>query len=147
MKKVILLLAVFLLTKFANSQRLDTVYIRNLTLQAQDWAYLIGKYPDKVSDSTTAKAFRTVRDKIRAAGNLTWTTNVNIDSLPGFIGVAFYSFAKQAPAGEIAARYSAITSALSAKANIAYWVGYIDANTAADFDRIRNLGKNFAIDN
>lgn len=145
MKTIIFILFSFV-TISARSQQLDTVYVRNLTMQAQDWAWLVGKYPNKQADSSTAKAFRKIRTVIQSNIPPTWTTTVTIDSLPGFIVVAFYQQAKTANAGEIVTRYAGITNAISAKANVSYWVGYIDAAVAGDFDRARNLGKNFLID-
>lgn len=48
--------------------------------------------------------------------------------------------------GIIAARYIAIKNALSAKFNIAYWIGIIDGQASSEYDRKRTLGKNKILD-
>lgn len=121
-------------------QRIDTIYVRNLTLQAQDWAWLVGAHGGG-NDSATLIAFRKLRAKIQASTPPTWTTTVTMDSLPGFIVVNFYQLAKTAKAGEIVSRYTAITNAIAAKTVLAYWLGLIDGAISSDFDRHRNLGK------
>ncbi len=75
-----------------------------------------------------------------------WTTNVTIDSIPGRVVVEFYQIVKQLPAGEIATRYTAITSAISAKINVAYWIGFTDAAASNGFTGKRDRGKNLLID-
>jgi hypothetical protein len=146
MKKLFALLFVFATIK-VSAQNLDTVIVRNLQLQAQDWAWLVGSYPNINGDSATTVTFRRLRDKIRAANPTTWTTNVTIDSLPGKVVFTFYQLAKTSNAGEIVSRYTAITSSISAKTNLAYWIGYFDAVMQSDFDRKRDKGKNIVMDN
>lgn len=144
MKKVLLALCV-LITGAAMSQPLDTVYVRNLTLQAQDWAWLTGKYTQR-TDSVTIRAFRKIRTQIQSNIPPAWTTNVTIDSLPGKVVVAFYQMVKNSSAGEIVTRYTTITNAIAAKAPLAYWVGVTDGTMSAEFIRNRDLGKNDLID-
>jgi hypothetical protein len=142
------LLIIGLLFSFSlSAQTLDTVRVRNLSLQAQDWAWLVGKLSGQINrDSLSIVAFRKIRQAAQNAGQVQWTTNVNIDSLPGSVVVAFYQTAKTAAAGEIVNRYTAITGAISAKAVLSYWVGLLDGVIGSDFTRYRDLGKNIILD-
>lgn len=139
MKKIVTAL-VLLASLNSYSQTLDTIYVRNLTLQAQDWAWLTGSYSGG-NDSTTLKAFRKLRDKIQDPVPAQWATNVTVDSLPGYVVINFYQMVKTANAGEIVSRYTAITNAIAAKVVLAYWLGLVDGAVSSDFDRNRNLGK------
>ena len=144
MKK--LLFSLFLLASMvAKSQNgLDTMKVRSLTLQAQDYAWLCGNLPD--GDSLSIVTLRTIRTKVQSIQNPTWTTNVTIDSLPAFVVVRWYSVVCNSGASEIAARYTAIKNAIAAKSNIAYWIGAIDNQASNDYDRKRTLGKNKILD-
>lgn len=147
MKKLILILTATVLSNFVNAQTLDTVRVRNLTLQAQDWAWLVGKHSSSINkDSTTAAAFRKIRSTVQAVQSPQWTTNITIDSIPGYIVLAFYQTAKQANAGEIVSRYMAIVNAISAKTVLAYWIGRQDEAMSQDFIRAREMGKNILLD-
>lgn len=114
-------------------------------MQAQDWAYLVGSY-SITADSVTLVAYRRIRNTVQANIPPNWTTNVTIDSLPGRVVVEFYDMTKGSSAGEVAARYSAILSAVSGKTNLAYWIGVIDANYSNSYNQKRNKGKNLLID-
>jgi hypothetical protein len=131
----------------ANCQTIDTVSVRNLQLQAQDWAWLVGKYGDTNEDSATSYQVRRIRDKIRTVNPASWTTNVTIDSIPGKIVLAMYNGVKNAPAGEIASRYAAITSAISGKSNMIYWTNIADAIWAGYYTKFRDRGKTILLDN
>jgi hypothetical protein len=145
MKRLIFIVAVaFSLS--AKSQNLDTVLVRNLTLQAQDWAWLVGKY-GVPTDSVNLVAFRRIRAKVQQSIPPTWTTNVTIDSLPGKVVVSMYEMTQRADAGEVVNRYTAIKNAISSKVNLSYWIGFIDARVSSEFDRKRDIGKNILIDN
>jgi hypothetical protein len=141
-------LLIFLLFPcIVSAQNLDTVRVRNLSLQAQDWAWLVGKNISSInSDSATIKAFRHIREAVQAVQSPQWTTAINIDSIPGRIVMAFYSTAKTSNAGEIVSRYTAITNAISAKAVLAYWIGRVDESVSSDYIRAREAGKNVLID-
>lgn len=144
MKYLIILL---LLPCIVSAQNLDTVRVRNLSLQAQDWAYLVGKNAGSInSDSATVAAFRKIRAAVQAVQNPTWTTSINIDSIPGRVVMAFYQTAKTSNAGEVVSRYMAITNAISAKVVLAYWIGRVDEAVSGDYNRFRDAGKNILID-
>lgn len=145
--KKILIICLVLIGFQASSQNLDTVLVRNLQLQAQDWAWLVGSQRNQNTDSLSIVAFRYIRTKIRAANPPAWTTNVTIDSLPGFIVLDFYKAVKTANAGEIVSRYTPIVNSISGKVNLSYWIGFIDGNLNGDFNRKRDLGKYLVMDN
>jgi hypothetical protein len=145
MKTIFVLLAFALSLSSIAQNNLDTVYIRTLTMQAQDWAWLTGRYPNR-ADSTTLKAFRKIRTTVQSNIPASFTTSVTVDSLPGRVVIQFYQVVKTSPAGEIVNRYTAITNAISAKTVIAYWLGLIDGVASAEFTRCRDLGKNDLID-
>lgn len=142
--KYILILLIFI-SLSAKSQRIDTVLVRNLQMQSQDWAWLVGKY-EGGGDSTSLKALRRIRTKVQTDNPQTWTVNLTVDSLPGVIVINFYELLMTARAGEIATRYASIKSAISSKANLAYWIGLVDGHIASEYDRRRNTGKYILID-
>lgn len=144
MKTLLITITIFL-SLTTKAQNIDTVFVRNLTLQAQDWAYLVGSY-NLTLDSVSMFGYRKIRAKIQEAIPPNWNTNITIDSIPGRTVVEFYQIIKSSPAGEIATRYTAITNAIAAKTNIALWVGYFDGVNASEFARKRDKGKNLLID-
>lgn len=147
MKKILFSILV-LASIHTSAQNIDTVLVRNLQLQAQDWAWLIGKNVQAINkDSASSKEFRRIRDRIRTANPASWTTNVNIDSLPGWAVFTFYKTVKTANAGEIVSRYMAITGAIEAKTNMTFLITPYNNVMADDFIRPRNIGKGIVMDN
>lgn len=143
--KTLLLLLLIPFVASSQTPNIDTVLVRNLQMQAQDWAWLIGKY-GVPSDSINLATFRRIRNKVQENIPPTWTTSVTIDSLPGKVVMAFYESTLRADAGEIVNRFTAIKNAISSKANLAYWIGIVDGRVSAEFDRKRDIGKNILID-
>lgn len=130
----------------ASAQNLDTVVVRNLQMQAQDWAYLVGAWNTTV-DSVSMVAYRKIRDKVQSIlPNVGWNTNMTIDSLPGKVVMDFYNLVKTSGAGEVVTRYTAITNAITGKTNLAYWIGRMDEAVSSDYLRKRDRGKNLLID-
>ncbi len=127
------------------AQNIDTVVVRNLQLQAGDYAWLVGSYPYS-TDSVTLYGLRRIRAAVQANVPANYSVNLTVDSLPGIVVQQMYAIVKGSAAGEIAARYTAITNAISAKANMAYFVGLIDGAMNAAFIRKRDIGKNILID-
>jgi hypothetical protein len=144
MKKYLLSLCIFI-SFSAFSQNLDTIYVRNLTLQAQDWAILVST-ENVYQDSTTAAQFRRVQTAIKAVPNITWTTNVTVDSLKGSIVLSLYNAVKRAPAGVIVSRYTAITNAISSKTVLSTFLTNIDAGFTSAFNQYRDKGKTIILD-
>jgi hypothetical protein len=144
MKKLLVIASMLPVAAMAQVN-LDTVYVRNLQMQAQDWLYLTGKYTTR-ADSLTLKGFRRIRARAQAVAPIGLTANVNIDSVNGVVIVEFYRIVKNAPAGEIAARYTQITNAINAKTVLSSFLAVIDASADADFLRARKLGQYDLID-
>lgn len=140
-----ILFALLFISTVSQAQNIDTVVVRNLQMQAQDWAWVVGKY-GVPTDSLNLVVFRKIRAKIQQAIPPTWATSITIDSLPGRVVLAFYEMVQRADAGEIVNRYTAIKNSISGKANLSYWIGFIDARVSMEFDRKRDLGKNILID-
>lgn len=143
MKSVITFFIAFFIGTIVNAQNLDTIRVRNFTVQAQDFAWFVGKTTFK--DSTEINAFYRIRAAVRAIPNIQWTTNVTVDSLPGKLIWSFYKMAVT-NAGEIVSRYTAITTAISAKTVMSYWLGLTDGVRANDYNNARNQGKYQLID-
>ena len=148
MKKTILVLTAIFTALIINAQNIDTVLVRNLQFQAQDWAWLVGKNESSIyRDSASAREFRRIRDRIRTANPPLWTTNVTIDSIPGWVVLSFYKTTKTGNAGEIVSRYTAITSAIESKANMTFLITPYNDNLLNDFNRARDKGKSMVMDN
>lgn len=145
--KTIIAIILILISVSAKAQSIDTVLVRNLSFQAQDWAWIVGHYNDVNADSATASQFRKIRDKIRTANPASWSTTVTIDSLPGKIVLQMYNAVKLANAGEIAARYTAIVTAITSKANMVYWTNIVDAALTNVYNQRRDRGKSMLMDN
>jgi len=142
MKKIIFSLLI-LATVSAKSQTVATI-----TFQAGDWAWLIGKNINAINtDSTSATEFRKIRDQIRTANPASWTTNVAVTNVPEWVIMAFYRTVKTGNAGEIASRYTAITSAIEAKTQLSSQIATFNSVISADYDRVRNIGKTIVMDN
>jgi hypothetical protein len=139
MKTLLILVSLFC-SSIASGQLLDTIYVRNLTLQAQDWAALIST-ENVHSDSTTEVHFQKIKTAIELTPALTWTSNVTVDSLRGYIVVALYRSLKRAPAGAIVARYTAINNAISAKTVLSSFLTAVDIEYSELFINARNRGK------
>jgi hypothetical protein len=141
------LIAIFLMISISTqAQNIDTVWVRNLQLQAGDWAWAVGRANDVNADSVTAYSFRRIRDRIRTVNPASFSTNVTIDSIPGKIVLAIYMMVKNAPAGEIVSRYTAMTTAIAAKTNMTTWITAYDNQMAAIYQRFRDKGKNILMD-
>lgn len=145
MKKIFAVIIITLSVLSSKAQILDTVIVRNLSMQSQDWAWLIGKtgYP---TDSALQVSYRRVRSKIQSNIPGSWTTAVSVDSLSGQYVMRLYRAVMTADAGEIETRYTAIKSAITGKANLATWVAQADAILQVDYNSRRASGKNQLID-
>jgi hypothetical protein len=143
MKKLVFILLVF--ASSVNAQNLDTVLVRNLTVPADAMGWFVGKNASN-TDSISIAAIRRIRAKVQQSPPATWATNITVDSLPGTVVVAFYSQVVNAPYGEVVIWAETVKTAIASKVNIAYWLGYLDAQGPAERIRKRNIGKNVLID-
>lgn len=145
MKKILLFVFGISFTSIVHAQLLDTIRIRNLTLPAENVAWIIGKLGEG-TDSTEKDAFRRVRQAVQAANPPSWQTPITIDSLPGAIVFEMYKAAKSANAGEIVSQYVSITSTIAARTILNPWILPYDARLLQDYERIRDRGKNSVLD-
>lgn len=145
MKKIALLFTCLLTAAVVYCQNLDTVVVRNLTMQAQDWAYFAGKNASN-TDSVTVKAVRMIRAEAQENVPGSWTANMTVDSLPGETVVGMYRQLLRSDEGEVVARYTAIRNAIIAKTNLTVWLQLEDARAAAEFIRKRDLGRRVLLD-
>lgn len=135
------------------SQSLDTVSV-SLTLRAQDWAWLVGKY-GAGQDSASKVKIRAIRTAMIAANPATWTTNVTINNIPGNIVIWAYNQYNQAGFGEIVnmgttnAERMTIYTTIRAITNSAvqYFIGVVDGNFSNQFINTRQQGKQILLDN
>lgn len=142
-----ILIVLLLIAGSASAQNLDTIYVRNLQLQAGDWLWLTGNYPHG-RDSLTQKGFRKLRQVAQTlTPPVSMTTNVNVDSLPGRVVVEMYRIRKSSPGGEKTARYTAVVNAIAAKTVLTSFLAAIDAEIQAGEDRAVNYGKFLLLDN
>lgn len=152
MKKIILLAALVIsLNSF--SQNLDTVSA-DLTLRAQDWAWLIGTIGTG-GDSTEIVRIRAVRTAMIAANPPTWNTNVTVNSVPGRILLRIYQAYLNAPFGEMIAMGSTNAERTTIYTNVRainnsalqYFIGVMDSNKSNEFINKRQTGKFILLDN
>lgn len=152
MKRISLLISGLFLTIVSYCQNPDTANV-SLTLRAQDWAWLIGKY-GAGSDSLSRVRIRNLRAAMLAANPATWTTNVTL-TVNGRIVVWAYDTYSRAGFGEIInmgannAERTVIYTNIRALNNAAiqYYIGLIDGNMSSEFLNTRQQGKQILLDN
>src|SRR5688572_1475596 len=152
MKKIILLISV-LFSVVSYAQNLDTVQV-SLTLRAQDWAWLVGKYGHG-SDSTDKSEIRNIRTQLQAQAPATWTTNATCTSVSGRLIIAFYSsyanagFQEIQNMGNTNGERATIWTNIRAISNSAvqYYIGVIDGGLSNQFINTRRNGKEILLDN
>lgn len=82
--KYILILSLFISSiASAQSNNIDTVYVRNMSMQYRDWAYISAKMITYNQDSLTFFSLRKIRDRIQIANPQNNSTLVVVDSIPG----------------------------------------------------------------
>jgi hypothetical protein len=144
MKKVLVAILLFV----AHSLSAQTV---NITLPAQDFAWLIGKNaPYIVNDSASNTEYRKIREQIRTANPAAWATVITVNNIPEWVAMAFYRTVKLSNAGEIAARFSAITTQIESKPSLAAAIASFNARLVgtptSDYERYRDIGKHIVMD-
>lgn len=154
MKNILFCLTIFLISIGAMCQRIDTVTVSSLTLRAQDWAWLVGKYGEG-ADSTSKVKIRAIREQMRAANPATWAANVAISNIPGNMTLWMYNAFNNAAFGEVfnmgstqAERVNIYTQirAINNSA-LQYFIGVIDGQGTTLFIRTREFGKHILLDN
>ena len=151
--KKILTLIVIAVSLNCFGQNIDTVSA-NLTLRAQDWAWLVGSVGTG-QDSTEKARIRQLRTAMLAANPATWTTNVTINNVPGRILLLMYHTYLNAPFGEMIAMGSTNAERTTIYTNIKainnsalqYYIGVMDVTKSNEFTNKRQNGKSILIDN
>lgn len=146
MKKIIFLFTLLFSTAALMAQNLDTVLVRNLAMQAQDWAWFAGKNADR-KDSLTIITIRRIRARVQPPNTpATWQTSVTVDSIPGVVAIKMYEQLVSESVGVIGARYTSIRNAFVSKTNLTYFIGFVDAAKALAFERERDYGRQILLD-
>jgi len=153
MKKILALITGLVLSAIIYAQNLDTVQV-SLTLPAQGWAWLVGKYGHG-NDSTDKSEIRNIRTQLLAQSPATWTTNATCTSVSGRLIIAFYSFYANCGFQEVQnmgstnAERTAIYNNIRAISNSAvqYYIGVIDGGLSSQFINTRRNGKEILLDN
>ena len=156
MKKIIALL-ILALPFVADAQipsfrNLDTVRF-SLTMRAQDYGWLIGRYGDG-SDSITRAEVRNIRTQLLALNPPNWTTSVTVTKISGNMVLTFYSIFASCPFQEVQAMgntngervtiYNAIRAITDT--TIQQRIVMIDQSHADQFVQTRKRGKQILLD-
>jgi len=146
--KYILIIGLFISSiASAQSNNIDTVYVRNTTMQGGDWAYLVGKTLMAYTDSVTIKALRKIRTDILILNPPTFGTNVTIDSIPGIVMINFYRLLSSATFYEMRTRGGNIFTAITRYEPLATHIAIVDAEVGNIFVNERKKGKSYLLDN
>lgn len=101
----LLIIALLLSSLLQAQNNIDTVYVRNMSMQYRDWSYISAKMITYNQDSLTFFSLRKIRTAIQAQNPPTPGTNVTIDSIPGkfylevFTRLMFTAFIETRPRG------------------------------------------------
>ena len=137
MKK--LLLAILVLISINSFSQIDTIYVRNLSLRAEDWYWLKGNW--NPSDSVAKKAWKKIRVKLVLDNPASNTTMVTVDSIPGRIALVFYATFFNASKGETANLTNNISQNIKAYTPMLTFTALVDAGFLNKFTNTRQNGK------
>lgn len=87
MKKLLIAFLIISVNSFSQ-EPIDTIYVRNLSLRAEEWYWLKAQWTP--GDSLGKKAWKKMRNTLTAAAPPTNGTQIVIDSIPGRIALFFY---------------------------------------------------------
>lgn len=138
MKKILLSLCIIVSIN-SYSQSLDTVYVRNLTLRAEDWYWLKGNWSPQ--DSIEKKAWKKIRVALLTANPASNITNVTIDSIPGRIALRFYTVFVQSSKSETSNLQNNISQNIKAYTPMLLFTNAVDAEYLSRFTNTRQNGK------
>ena len=88
MKKLLILFCVIISVNSFSQESIDTIYVRTLSLRAEEWYWLKAQW--NPSDSLGKKAWKKMRNALTAAAPAQNNTQVVIDSIPGRLALFFY---------------------------------------------------------
>lgn len=129
--------------KKANAQiNMDTVYVRNLAMEAKDWNYFNGHFENYKKDSTERKLFKRI---LTAVGGKSNSTIVTIDSIPGKWTIRMVELLYAGTGGEYAkAGGDAIITNLKTKAQLTTKINDMLDPYNNIYQGFRDLGKEWA---
>lgn len=84
-----LFIAILFSTGVYAQPNLDTIYIRNMSMQYRDWAIITSKMITFQQDSLTFAALRKIRSIVKPLNPVT-AQDIVIDSLPGRFYITFF---------------------------------------------------------
>lgn len=134
---------------FANAQnyKLDTIQLKNFTLRAADWSYAIGQFYFQRSDTVANDFVDQYRAKAKATPVTSgFNTPITVDSIPGHIAFKIYTLYQTAPAGEIIALGTNISTVIHAVTGHPVFISAVndlDAIVTQSYQTKRNDGKRF----
>lgn len=141
MKKTLIFICIILSIN-SIGQNIDTVYVRNLNLRAEEWYWLKAQWTPR--DETEKKAWKKIRNTLVAAAPATNGTMVNIDSIPGRVAHFFYSIyaaAQKQETSYMSNDANSIGTKIKAYTPIAPFCTSIDDTKQAAFQNTRKNGK------
>jgi hypothetical protein len=138
MKKIILLVLVIVSVN-SFGQTLDTVYVRNLQLRAEEWYWLKGNWIPQ--DTIQKKAWKKIRTKLVSDNPPTNATLVTIDSIPGVVALMFYSMFINSSKGETGFMTNNISQNIKAYTPMLLFTNEKDAENQSRFQNARKNGR------
>jgi hypothetical protein len=138
MKKILLLIILSISLK-SFSQNIDTVYVRNLSLRAEDWYWLKASWTPR--DSTEKKVWKKMRVKLILDAPASNITMVTIDSIPGRLALFFYSTFLNASKGETSNMTNNISQNIKAYTPMLTFTTIVDLAFTNRFTNNRQNGK------
>lgn len=118
---------------------LDTIYIRNLAWSYDNWKWLAPTLD--ITDSLEGKTFVKIKAAIDAAGNLSGALVINVDSVPGRVGLKWFIKYQHSTRAETRTMDNDIRTKIRAYAPMLSRCDAVDANGDADKDNQMKRGK------
>lgn len=138
MKKILSTL-IILISINSFGQSLDTVYVRNLQLRAEEWYWLKASWtPQTKAEKET---WRRMRTALKLANPQTNATLVTIDSVWGNVALQFYTLFVSSSKGETGFITNNISQNIRAYTPMALFCDRKDAEFQARFQNARSNGR------
>ena len=145
MKKILSTILILVSIETFSQGSMDTIYVRNLTLRWEEWAWLKGKWSP--ADSVEKKTFRKIRSAVLDANPSSFTTNITIDSIPGKTAMIFYTIFNNSSKAETAPMSNNISQNIKNYAPMTAFCNLFDAVPVAIYQNTRKNGKEDLLDN
>jgi hypothetical protein len=144
MKKLIIFL---LIVSAFTVKAQDSAYsITNVTLKAQDWAFLAAHIQSDLTDTTTLDFIDQLRLKVKALPQGTgWNANVTVDSMPAKLlmkAYRLYSEGHTAITGQLGNNIYTVVNAITVEPFKSQVIAY-NARMVTLFNERRNVGRRY----